>query len=531
MIRRAIAWLKKHWKLATGLAFSLAVIGIVVFVVGVTVWEYTNSTQFCGTTCHTMPPEFAAYERSPHARVACVDCHLGEESTLQSIPRKAKEIRHVYYALTQDYEVPIFIKSLRPARDTCEECHSPEKSANDSFVKRARYLSDQDNTPRYTYLNLKTGGGAKREGLGKGIHWHIVNEVDYLANDPLKQDIPYIKVVNDDGTVTEYYDLESNITPEQVAARSEELRRMDCIDCHNRVSHLFSSPDEAIDDAMSRRLIDDTLPFIKTMGVQAISGHTGSREEALASIARIEDWYKENYPDVYAQKQASVKQAVTELQNVFDAMYFPDMGVGYSVHPNNIGHKDFPGCFRCHDGKHTSAQGETIRLECNICHSIPREGGPGLATPTIALEPSNEPESHKDSNWLARHRNEFDESCSGCHNTANAGGSDNSSFCSNGACHGVKWKYAGLDAPGLRAILPEAPQQEVAPAPDSPEGGVVPYIPHPLSEDRIGQCRNCHGPDGLKPYPEWHKDFPLEACTDCHKLAPFLQTSAAAPAP
>ena len=170
--------------------------------------------------------------------------------------------------------------------------------------------------------------------------------------------------------------------------------------------------------------------------------------------------------------------------------------------------------------------GETIRLECNICHSIPRVAGPGLPDPLISVAPANEPESHKDSNWLARHRQEFDETCTGCHSTYNRGGADDSSFCANSACHGVKWVWAGLDAPGLRDVLPPPSDDSTSaqtPAAET-QSTFVPRIPHPLTEDRVGQCLTCHGPDGLKPYTAFHEEenFPLEACTSCHQ--PLAET-------
>ncbi len=330
-----------------------------------------------------------------------------------------------------------------------------------------------------------------------------------------------------DGTEIEYFDLESGITPEEVDARSSELRRMDCIDCHNRISHTFEIPKNAIDEAISRGRIDRSLPYIAVKSEQLLTGHSGSREEALAHIANLEDWYRENYPEVYADKKDAIKQAVSELQAIFERTYFPDMSIGWSTHPDNLGHKNFPGCFRCHDGKHTSPEGQTIRLECNICHTIPRVTGPGLPAPVIAVEPQNEPESHKDSNWLARHRDEFDKTCTGCHSTYNRGGSDDSSFCANSACHGTEWKFAGLDAPGLRSILPTHQAEESeAPQPISPDStSFVPRIPHPLTEDRIGQCLTCHGLNGLDPYTPFHVEekFPLDACTECHDLAPGVE--------
>lgn len=532
MIRRFRAWLRTHWRLALTAAFILAAAGTAIFVVGVTVWEYTNSTPFCGETCHTMPPEYVAFQKSPHARVSCVDCHLGQDSVLQAIPRKAKEVRHVVYALTQDYEIPIYVRSLRPARETCEKCHSPEKSSLDSVKKIERYQTDAENTPISTYLTLRTGGGVDREGQGRGIHWHITSQVYYLANDELKQDITYVQEVKADGSTVEYFDLESEITPAEVAERSAELRRMDCIDCHNRVSHKFDAPTDAIDDAISSGLIDGSLPEIKARATESLLVRDVSREQAMVQIDSLPTWYQSNYPAVFAEKEAQIRQSVETLRAIFDGIYFPDMKIGWDTHPDNIGHKDFPGCFRCHDGKHTSPAGETIRLECNICHSIPRLSGPGLPSATINLEPSNEPDSHRDSNWLARHRDEFDATCAGCHSTFNRGGSDNTSFCANGVCHGVEWKFAGLDAPGLKAILPPITEATNVPVQEVGQGegsGFVPYIPHPLSEERIGQCRTCHGPEGIKPMPQWHEDeqFPLEACTDCHTLAPGLRPTPA----
>ena len=524
MIRKTLRWIRERWKLTLVILFILAVTGAVVFTAGVTAWEYTNSTQFCGTTCHTMPPEYVAYQHSPHARVPCVDCHLGQESVLLAIPRKAMELRHVVYALTQDYEVPIYVRSMRPARDTCEKCHNPEKFSYDTVKQIRRYQDDEENTENRTILTMKTGGGATREGLGKGIHWHIESEVWYLPTDKLKQEIPYVREVDQDGTVTEFYDLESGITPEYIAENQDKLHRMDCIDCHNRVSHLFENPEHLVDEAIAKKRLEPSIPFIRAKAESLLADEYASHEEAMAEIESLDAWYQEYYPEYYAENQAFVRQAINTIKDMYTGSIFPKMEIGWKTHPDNLGHSEFPGCFRCHDGKHVSAEGQTIRLECNICHTIPRLAGPGLPAPTIMLEANNEPDSHKDSNWLARHRQEFDETCVGCHSTYNRGGADNSSFCANSACHGVEWTWAGLDAPGLRGYLPP-PIEDLTAIPSADEEvetSFVPRIPHPLSEDRIGQCLTCHGPEGLKPYSPFHEEeeFPLESCTECHEIAP-----------
>lgn len=548
----------------------LAVLTLSAVTVSATTWEYTNSPEFCGTVCHTMPPEYTAYQVSPHARVDCVDCHLGQDSFLLTVPRKAKEVRHVINALTQSYEPPIYVKSLRPARDTCEQCHNPEKFSSDTFVEIERYAQDEENTLTRTFLIVKTGGGTRREGLGRGIHWHIENEVWFYPEDKLKQNIPYVKEVGPNGQVTEYFDVEAGLPSDFGQQVEEELHLMDCIDCHTRISHLFRSPPDAMDDALSRNQIDSDIPAIKEQGVLLLSKEYESTEEGLAEIDTLEEWYQQNYPDYYANNTETVQNAVDAIKDIFTRTVFPNMNVGWETHPNNAGHKEFPGCFRCHDGKHTSDEGQTIRLECNICHSIPEVVEAGDQAPMISIDRPNEPDSHKDSNWLARHRYEFDESCAECHDISNPGGIDNTSFCSNSGCHATEWKFVGLDAPGIRAMVEPPPepgsgQPEPVPHPAGPQtdctichGGEDPVIPYPenhagyeqpfcalchqpsLAEDQdievvpvppaphlvegFGeQCLECHDTDGFVPYPDSHAGWDAESCQFCHSTVEFRE--------
>ncbi len=557
-LRRPIRWIVA---LAT-----LIVLLVLAVTVSATTWEYTNSPAFCGTTCHTMPPEYTAYQISPHARVACVDCHLGQETVLLTVPRKAREVSHVVNALTKAYEPPIYVKSLRPARDTCEKCHNPEKFSSDTFVEIKRFAQDSANNPESIYMVLKTGGGSRREGLGRGIHWHIENEVEFYSDDPLKQTIPYVRAVGPDGEVTEYFDVEAGLPPDFGQQVEDQLHRMDCIDCHTRISHLFRSPSDAMDDALARRQIDSRIPQIKLLGVVTLSKQYASTEEGLQAIEALEDWYKENHPDFYAENQGAVQDAVEEIKRIFTVTVFPNLGIGWQTHPSNAGHREFPGCFRCHDGKHTSPEGETVRLECNICHSIPEVVAADMAAPALSIDKPGEPESHLDSNWLARHRYQFDETCATCHDVSNPGGTDNTSFCSNSACHATQWKYVGLDAPAIRALVEPPPvpgSGEPRPVPHPigsrtdcevchatgavhpfptehagyeqalctqchqptvvEEGSEVasasiPPVPHTLEGGR-DQCLNCHGVDGFKPYPEDHVGRMTETCLSCHEVA------------
>ena len=115
------------------------------------------------------------------------------------------------------------------------------------------------------------------------------------------------------------------------------------------------------------------------MGARCWARAYATEAEAAAAIAGVAETYKTQHPDIYAARQEDVETAVAGLQAIFDKTAFPFMNVNWESHTDNIGHKNFPGCFRCHDGKHLSEDNQAIRLECNICHSIPQVADPGPA--------------------------------------------------------------------------------------------------------------------------------------------------------
>ena len=454
-------------------------------------WEYTNSPEFCGTACHTMPPEYTAYLTSPHARVDCVDCHIGKGFIAERVTRKAGDARHIIATLFQTYEFPIKAHRLRPARETCEKCHFPEKFSDDSLREIKRFESDVDNTPESTYLVLKTGGGSERLGLGRGIHWHIENQVEFLPLDPGDQEIPYVRVVEDDGTVTAYIDIASDIDPDTIDP--EELVEMDCITCHNRITHLVLTPEDTVDQLLDRGLISRSIPEIRRLAIDVYSRPYNSVQEGLNGLAGIAGYYETYHPDYYAENKAEVDDAITQLQEAYQASVYPEQNSDWNSHANNIGHKDFPGCFRCHDGQHLNDQDEAIRLECNVCHSIPVVAGPDDFVANLEVSRGPEPESHFNPNWITMHRDVFDPSCENCHTTENPGGTDNTSFCSNSACHGNVWEHAGFDAPGLREVLMEQMPPEPTPAP-LPEEGTPLTFNESIEPIFALRCGSCHGP-------------------------------------
>jgi len=465
-------------------------VGILLLAGSVAGWEYSNSTVFCGTACHTMPPQAAVHEISPHSNVTCEECHIGRASFLDQFWRKRQGIKESYYEIFRLYTYPIRAKELRPARDTCEKCHRPETFSDDSLRVITHFGNDLNNTRTDTYLVLKTGGGAKTDGLGRGIHWHIVNQVEYYSDSGLDQSIPFVRVHNDDGTTTDFVDVESGFDP--AILDDGELKTMDCVTCHNRVTHDFQLPQDSVDDAMARGVIDPGIPQIHQNAVQVLYVNYVSHDEAFAAIDQLADSYKNT--GYYAEHGEQVDAAIQEIKNIYDRTVFHDQGVTLGTYPNNLGHINSPGCFRCHDGKHLNDQDQAIRLECNVCHSIPQVSGSQDFVTNIEISRGPEPQTHLNPNWISMHNQAVGASCANCHTTTDPGGTSNTSFCSNSACHGNVFTFAGFDAPALRSIL-----QAQLPPPE-PVTTLPILTGDPTYENYVGilfqiKCSGCHGED------------------------------------
>lgn len=472
----------------------LGILTLTAFLLAGAGWEYTNSSEFCGTSCHTMPPEYASYLISPHARVACVECHLGRGYIAENFGRKASDIRHIVAMTFTTYEYPITAHEMRPARDTCERCHSPEKFSNDSLHEIRHYGDDLDNTLETTYLILKTGGGTKREGLGKGIHWHVENKVFYLPVNGSDQEIPYVQVIQEDGSVDEYIDIESGI--DLASINQDDLEEMNCITCHNRITHLVYPPEGILDQLLDKGVISTAIPEIRRKAVELFYRSYENQEVAINAFVGLEDYYRVYYPDFYATDSALVEQAIKALQVAFTDSVSIEQKSDWNAHPNDVGHQYSPGCFRCHDGKHLNAAEESIRLECNLCHSIPVVTTAADFVTNLEISNGLEPETHLHANWIGMHRDVFDYTCENCHTTEDPGGVSNTSFCSNSACHGNVYEYAGFDAPALREIL----RSQLPPPPPPPPSLTNDSL---TFDGLIGalltmRCGSCHGEEGVE---------------------------------
>lgn len=334
--------------------------------------SYMDSTQFCGQTCHTvMQPEFTAYQNSPHSRVECVDCHIGPGAGW-FVRSKLSGVRQVFAVTFHTYSRPIPspVKYLRPARETCEQCHWPQRFTGDKFLIETKYKDDEKNTPLTTAILLKIGG---REGVDAvGIHGHHLaagTKITYISIDEKRQVIPVVTYTDASGKSTTF--VSGDVTPTKQQLDAGEHRLMDCIDCHNRPTHAFEMPESAVDKRITDGLISPELPFIKKKAVELLKADYPDRQTAQQRIeAEITNFYKTSYPAVYQSKRTAVQQASEQVAAIYLRNIFPDMKLTWGTHPNNIGHNDFPGCFRCHDGNHTSADGQTITNDCGACHTL-----------------------------------------------------------------------------------------------------------------------------------------------------------------
>lgn len=340
-------------------------------------FHYTESTEFCGTLCHSvMNPEYTAYQNSAHAKVQCVECHVGTGADWY-VKSKLSGIYQVYAVLANVYPKPIPtpIKNLRPARETCEECHWPQKFYSRKIRTEKHFLTDEKNSEWDISLIMKIGPSINSKGLESGIHWHINPDVkiEFISLDDKEQQIPWVRYTNKKtGKEKTFIDAGLNFTPKMLD--SLKIRTMDCIDCHNRPSHIYKPPTLFVNEAISRGNIPKELPEIKSLSMEICDEKFSTTDSAMINIkSKIENFYDENYPD---ENKSLIEKAIAGLQNEYKKNIFPEMRVRWEAYPNNIGHMEFPGCFRCHSDSHESETGELISKNCNLCHTISAQGNP-----------------------------------------------------------------------------------------------------------------------------------------------------------
>jgi hypothetical protein len=333
---------------------------------------YMDTDKFCGQSCHTvMHPEFTAYSNSPHARVACTECHIGPGASF-FVKSKLSGAGQVLAVLFNTYPRPIPspVQELRPARETCEQCHWPQRFGGDKFFIHTEYASDEQNAASTTVALMKIGGRNLSGTVGiHGAHVDAKARMEYISTDQHRQVIPQVTYTDPNGKVTIFNSSDVKVKPEDLARADH--REMDCMDCHNRPTHIFQVPERAVDLAMTQGSISPKLPFIKKEALEALKREYPDHAAAEREIAAFLDaFYRTGYPQIYASEQAALKNATAAVQSIYAQNIFPEMKITWGTYPNNLGHTDFPGCFRCHDGNHASADGRTISNDCATCHDL-----------------------------------------------------------------------------------------------------------------------------------------------------------------
>lgn len=341
-------------------------------------FHYSESVEFCGTLCHkVMEPEYTTYQHSAHARVACVECHVGSGAEWY-VQAKLTGLYQVYSVIRELYSRPIEtpLHNLRPAKETCEKCHWPEKFYDRKLVTQKSFLADSLNTEWDITLQMKTGPIYNGLGMREGIHWHINPnvKVEYISDDDTREMIPWVKYTNlETGEVTIYED-EENILDDSLVHQLTP-RIMDCMDCHNRPSHVYLSPPNFIDNALVTGAISSDIPFIKKIAMEVLIDPFDHKDSAMIYINdEVNRFYELEDSVFYAKNKGLIQKAIKGIQNAYLKNVFPEMRVQYDVYPDHIGHLEFNGCFRCHSGKHNSKQGKTISRDCNLCHTIIAQG-------------------------------------------------------------------------------------------------------------------------------------------------------------
>ena len=338
---------------------------------------YMDAPQFCGQSCHVMHPEFTAYKISAHSHVACVDCHIGAgaaayfsakvNGTKQLIEVSFHPLARLSPKWIPDYPTPIPspVESLRPARYTCEGCHTPARFIGEKLLVKSSFADDEKNTETQSVVVLHLGG---RDSLSHltGIHGVHLGHIEYVATDPTRTTIPWVQKRNDDGTETVFATAAAGS-----GVPKGERRVMDCIDCHNRAAHTFVTAEDALNRAMAEGAVSPDLPWVHKKGLELLKATYSSEAEASVQIpAQLVAYYRSEHPEVLAAKAALVKSAGEQLVILYSQNVFPFMKVTWGTHPNHIGHMSYPGCFRCHDGEHAAKGGMSITQDCSACHNL-----------------------------------------------------------------------------------------------------------------------------------------------------------------
>ncbi len=420
---------------------------------GIATWEYSNSDQFCGQACHQVHPQepFAHSVISQHSQVSCVECHIGRMGFLESAIEKAGHIKHAW-SLIVGYDRPLYSTSLTSAEKSCVSCHPKDTAHHHNSIRTIKhYDQDAKNTEHKTSLIMRTMGRSFGKETRLDMNWHASGAVKYRIDDPQQRSIRWVEATLPDGSKREYQDVRNPLS-EQELALTDNVKTMDCINCHNQAGHPFFNPESVIDMALSSGILSSKLPFVKKRMVDLVNKDFDTAEQAQELVDHAWTEYLAELEGISSKK--SKKEAVEDLKQLQTPMlglmvrskHLEDEGIDWSSFPDHMGHRDTPGCFRCHNGRMQTDDNLVIPVNCTSCHSIPlvttRGRIPPYYTEQIGMR---KPRDHRDPAYMSKHMDQATESCDSCHGAINYG-NDDKSHCSNSGCHSADWKNLDLDA-------------------------------------------------------------------------------------
>ena len=415
---------RRGWSALLLVTGALAIVAIAG---AVQVIAWTETADFCGR-CHTMGPELAAHAAGPHADVSCGECHVapGLDGWVTAKINGTRQLIEIVLGTFPEPIPPPEHEALPPTSETCVKCHSLPNLGTTRLVTRVQYTTDEANTRQFVALMIRPRNGDFLD-VNQGVHWHVLQDVEFISAQANAQKIDYIKVTTSTGEVKEFVSegairIADDVAPDLAILKAAgEERRMDCRDCHNRIGHALPSPRKVIDQALSDGRVDATLPYIKREAMSVLYGGYGTNVDADTAAEAIRGFYLAKYPILAREKASEIDAAIGEIKVLFRLAATPAMRVTAKTYPDNLGHMDFIGCFRCHDGAHFLIKdggltNQAIPSSCDTCHTFPQIGQ-AIANLPLGIPPT----THGDRLWVFDHRTAITEtdpgktSCGECH--------------------------------------------------------------------------------------------------------------------
>ncbi len=438
-------------RMILGSVVVLILVFVILGVVSVAGWEYSNSDNFCANACHEVHPEEPfAHQVGRHANVACVECHVGRLPTFQAMIEKSGHVAHAWNFVF-GYERPTHSKSMTGAQDSCEGCHTKSPHRHNIVKTSMKFEADRRNTEKKLTLTMRLNGRTFGGEVRRGVNWHASGAIRFIATDPQNLDIRWVEVTADDGSKKVYNNVISPLGNEEINDADKKV--MDCIDCHNRAGHPFRSPEDEVDAALTDGRLSPDLPFIKRRILELLDQEFETEDEARSLTDDAWRQYQQDFPDLQDKDPEAWEGAREFMQerqdflaNLMVRSRFAEKNVSWRSFPDHNGHKLDPGCFRCHNGRQQTDAGSPIPVNCTNCHSIPlvtqRDRVPDYF---LSLIDKKKPDDHHDPAFISKHMDLVGEQCTVCHEEVRFGINDRN-YCSNSGCHGESWDYLDLDA-------------------------------------------------------------------------------------